>query len=50
MPYLSRYEVKCGLVGGEVYVARSTETSEVIGTAVWFGPGQELGTSYALQY
>ncbi|KAI0345004.1 hypothetical protein BDW22DRAFT_983313 [Trametopsis cervina] len=47
MPDLHRYQILCGLVGGKVYVAKTNETSEVVGAAVWFGPGQELGAAEA---
>lgn len=41
MPHLHRYQVKCGIVAGRVYVAESA-SGEVCGAAVWFGPGEEL--------
>ncbi|KAJ7364463.1 hypothetical protein DFH08DRAFT_839373 [Mycena albidolilacea] len=34
--------VIAGLLGGEVYVAETTDTGKIIGCAVWFGPGRAL--------
>lgn len=37
--------VKAGLIGGEVYVAEDSSGS-VVGSAIWFGPDQELLDTY----
>ncbi|KAJ7038956.1 hypothetical protein C8F04DRAFT_1255526 [Mycena alexandri] len=34
--------VVAALLGGEVYVAETTDTKKIIGCAVWFGPGHTL--------
>ncbi|KAK7043383.1 N-acetyltransferase domain-containing protein [Favolaschia claudopus] len=34
--------VIAGLMGGEVYVAEALDTQEIIGCAVWFGPGRAM--------
>ncbi|KAK7013815.1 N-acetyltransferase domain-containing protein [Favolaschia claudopus] len=34
--------VIAGLMGGEVYVAEALDTPEIIGCAVWFGPGRAM--------
>ncbi|KAF7336909.1 N-acetyltransferase domain-containing protein [Mycena venus] len=34
--------VVAGLLGGEVYVAETVETSKIVGCAVWFEPGRAL--------
>lgn len=38
--------IKAGLIGGEVYVAEDVR-GNIIGSIVWFGPGQDLLLSYA---
>ncbi|KAJ7865631.1 hypothetical protein B0H14DRAFT_2734062 [Mycena olivaceomarginata] len=39
--------VIAGLLGGEVYVAETTDTGKIAGCAVWFGPGRALYDSEA---
>ncbi|KAH8836113.1 hypothetical protein DL96DRAFT_1576777 [Flagelloscypha sp. PMI_526] len=34
--------VKAGFYDGQVYVAKSNQGNEIVGVAVWFGPGQRL--------
>ncbi|PAV17571.1 hypothetical protein PNOK_0763600 [Pyrrhoderma noxium] len=40
MPYYHRWIIESGLAGGKVYVAE-TQQLGIIGSAVWFGPGEE---------
>ncbi|KAI0738121.1 hypothetical protein BC629DRAFT_1619607 [Irpex lacteus] len=40
-PELGRWQIECGIVAGRVYVAETT-TGEIVGAAVWFGPGEEV--------
>ncbi|KAJ7238569.1 hypothetical protein B0H12DRAFT_1237821 [Mycena haematopus] len=51
---LNKSMVVAGLLGGEVYVAETTDTRKIVGCAVWFGPGRALYDTpeqrqYALQ-
>jgi hypothetical protein len=42
---MNRALVKAGLVGGKVYIAEMNQDEvdhEIVGTAVWFGPGEGL--------
>ncbi|KAJ6508440.1 hypothetical protein C8R45DRAFT_967433 [Mycena sanguinolenta] len=39
---LNRSMVVAGLLGGEVYVAETSDTSKIVGCAIWFGPGRAL--------
>lgn len=44
-PAMNRALVKAGLVGGKVYIAEMNQDEvdhEIVGTAVWFGPGEGL--------
>ncbi|KAJ7614303.1 hypothetical protein DFH06DRAFT_1484389 [Mycena polygramma] len=34
--------VVAGLLGGEVYIAETADTNEIVGCAVWFGPGHTM--------
>lgn len=34
--------VLCGLLGGEVYVAETSDEKRIVGCAVWFGPGHTM--------
>lgn len=45
---LGRWQIECGIVAGRVYVAETT-TGEIVGAAVWFGPGEEVLKSYVHQ-
>ena len=40
LPYYHRWIIESGLAGGKVFVAE-TQQLGIIGSAVWFGPGEE---------
>jgi hypothetical protein len=42
-----RAQITGGLIGGEVYYAE-LPGQEIVGVAVWFGPGQKILSSYVL--
>ncbi|KAJ6454415.1 hypothetical protein C8R45DRAFT_915340 [Mycena sanguinolenta] len=39
---LNRSTMIAGLLGGDVYVAETSDPSKIVGCAVWFGPGRAL--------
>ncbi|KAI0699224.1 hypothetical protein BC835DRAFT_1412687 [Cytidiella melzeri] len=40
-PDLCRWQIRCGLAAGKVYVAE-TASQDIVGAAVWFGPEEEV--------